>query len=126
MTRLCIPWWMCFVVLLGALSFSRNSRNDYWYSNRRFVSSQKVPKNPLFPQKKRVFPKKTISWVCTANETPNAHFPPFWMVSSPYVTHRHKGDRRIESPWRGGVAPFEKTLREVKLLSYVSKVSRII
>ena len=22
-----------------------------------------------------------------------------------YVTHRHKGDRRIESPWRGGVAP---------------------
>ena len=43
-----------------------------------------------------------------------------------YVTHRHKGDRRIESPWRGGVSPFGKTLREVKLSSYVSKVSRII
>ena len=52
-----------------------------------------------------------------------------WFVDDgvKYVTHRHRGDRRIESPWRGGgFPPFEKTLREVKLLSSVNKVSRII
>ena len=69
----------------------------------------KFPENPPITSYFRALQRITLDMQDTLGISEHILTKYFSDINVRYVTHRHKGDRRIESPWRGGFAPLEKT-----------------